>query len=455
MKILLVAPSVDTCYEYVSPLGLMNLCIIAKNLGHSVELLDLSREPYKKGLEKLLSQQYDLTGISCNFTNSAPSCIQYAKEIRKKYPQAMIITGGNHATLAPEDLLLNNYDYVLYGEAEGSFGEFLNRLCDNRPLKDMDGLAYLERGKVVKNRPFALLENLDLLPFNDFSTFSLEPYFKWAGMRYINIETVRGCLYNCAFCATVNMWGHKIRRKSPQRILEEFEVAKQLGADFVFLSDDDTAIDEAHLRNFCSLLIEHKINIFWGTTIGSCSVKADTTYDLLAQSGCKKINICIESANPRILKAYRKPYSIEDNRRTCKSLIKRGILVHNHGIIGFPTETIRETLNTYFYLISTSPMWHISILEPRPGTDYWKDWSGQGNIAQYKLFGKANVILSKKKISSYFIYRIFALFYFLHPFKIFNALFCRIKGIRYCYRIQYYVAYRTLKENFCSIFRRK
>jgi anaerobic magnesium-protoporphyrin IX monomethyl ester cyclase len=270
----------------------------------------------------------------------------------------------------------------------------------------------------------------------------------------MNIDTVRGCIYNCAFCTTVKMWGHKIRRKSPQRIIAEFEVAKRLNVDFVFLSDDDTAIDETHLRNLCNLLISSKLDIPWGTTIGSCSVKEDSTYDLMARSGCVKVNICIESANPRILKAYRKPYSIEDNRKTCDNLIKRGILVHNHGIIGFPDETLGETLNTYFYLIKTSPLWHVSILEPRPGTDYWQGWPGQGNIAQYKLFGKANVMLSKKKISNYFIYRIFALYYFLNPFRVKKALFHKIRGVRYSYWIQYYVAYRVLKENFCSFFRK-
>jgi len=454
MRVLLIAPSVDTCYEYVSALGLMNLYIIGKKLGCTMELLDLSRDSYEDGLERILSKQYDLIGISCNFTNSAPSCMRYAKDIKQKYPGTMVIAGGNHATLAPQDLLFNSYDYILYGEAEESFKHFLLGLINNEQLKNLDGLCFAENGEVVKNKPYTLVEDLDNLPFNDFSEFDLEPYFKWAKMRYINTETLRGCIYNCAFCATVRMWGHKIRRKSPQRILAEFEVAKRLKADFVFLSDDDTAVDETHLRDFCNLLISNKVKIAWGTTIGSCSVKEDSTYDLMAESGCIKVNVCIESANPRILKAYRKPYTIEDNRKTCENLIKRGILVHNHGIIGFPTETLRETLNTYLYLIKTSPIWHISVLEPRPGTDYWKDWAGQGDIAQYKLFGKANVILSNKKTSNYFIYRLFALYYFLSPTRIKNALFHKVRGIRYSYWIQYYVAYRTLRENFISFFRK-
>ncbi|MDD5254688.1 MAG: radical SAM protein [Candidatus Omnitrophica bacterium] len=448
MKILLAVPTVDTCYEYVQPIGLMNLALIARGLGAQVDLVNLSSYSYKKGLARILSGRYDLVGVSCNFTNAAPYSMRYARDIKKVYPGTVVISGGNHATLLPEDLLFNGYDSVVYGEGEATFREFVQCMLAGKPTRELAGTCYLDNGKVKRNPAREPIQDMDTLPFNDYAEFDLEPYFKWAHMRYINIETCRGCIYNCAFCATVRMWGHKYRHKSPERIVREFKVAQGLKCDFVFLADDDTAIDEKHLRNFCALLIKEKASVPWGTTIGCNSIKDESTYDLMAASGCIKVNICIESANPRILKAYRKSYTIEDNRRACISMRKRGITVHNHGIIGFPDETIRESLNTYFYLIKTSPIWHISILEPRPGTDYWETWDKKGDPSQYKLFGKANVILSRKKISSYVMYRAFALFYFLNPRRIWNAAFHRVKGTRYSYWIQYYVAYRTLTANF-------
>jgi len=450
MKVLLVSPSVDTCYERILPLGLMNLFLIGKHLGCSVELLDLSAEDYKNGLMRILSKQYDIIGISCNFTNAAPNSMRYANDIKQRYPDTIIISGGNHATLVPEDLLFNGYDYIIYGEAEESFKKFLERMLNKKAARDLKGLCYLEDDKIVKNPPCELIKDLDQLPFNDFSEFNLEPYFKWAKMRYINIETSRGCIYNCSFCASVKMWGHEYRHKSPKRIVDEFKLARKHRCDFIFLCDDDTAIDEQNLRNLCELLIKEKIIIPWGTTIGSSLFRDETTLDLMKKSGCVRVNICIESANPRILKEYRKPHTIEDNRRMCIGLLSRGITVHNHGIIGFTNETFRETMNTYLYLIKTSPIWHISILEPRPGSDYWKEWHKKGDISQYKLFGKANVILSSNKVSTYLIYRLFALYYFLNFIRIKKALFHKIKAIRYSYRIQYYVAYRTLKANFLA-----
>ncbi|MDD5130442.1 MAG: radical SAM protein [Candidatus Omnitrophica bacterium] len=447
MKVLLVAPTVDTSYERVPNIGLMNLHLIGKELGCEMELMDLTEVPYQKGLSRILAAKYDLIGVSCNFTNAAPYCIRYGQDIKKKYPDTLVISGGNHATLVPEDLLFNGYDYVISGEGELTFREFLSNCIKGFSQKDLKGLCYARDNRIVKNPPQQPVEDLDTLPFNDYSEFNLEPYFKHSGLRYMSMETSRGCIYNCAFCSTVRMWGHNYRHKSPQRILDEFKVAKKLKLDFVFIEDDDVAIDEQNLRNFCKLLIKENLNILWGTTINPRSIKDDSTLDLMKESKCIKVNICIESANPRLLKEYRKPYTVNDNRLMCKKLLSRGFLIHNHGIIGFPNETIRESLNTYFYLIKNAPMWHISVLEPRPGTDYWKKWDKQHDVQQYRLFGKAEVILGKHKVVIYLIYRIFALCYFLNPARIYKALFSKNKSLRYNYRVQYYVAYRTLKAN--------
>ncbi len=454
MRVLLVIPSVDTSWECVPSMGLMNLYLIGKELGCDMELIDLSEVLYREGLGRILSKRYDIVGISCNFINAAPSCIQYAKDIKERYPNTLLISGGNHATLVPEDLLFNDYDYVIYGEGETTFREFLQISLRGESTKELKGISYLKEGRIIKNHPREPIEDLDTLPLNDYSEFNLEPYFKRSGLRYATMETSRGCVYNCAFCSTVSMWGHKYRHKSPQRILEEFKIAKKLKLDFVHIYDDDVAFNEQNLRGFCNLLINEEICIPWAIGIGTNSIKDESTFDLLVKSNCIQVNVNIESANARLLKAYRKPHTIEDNRRLCEKLHRRRIIIENHGLIGFPDETIRETLNTYFYLIKTSHTWIVTFLEPRPGSDYWKNWDGRGDILKYRLFGKANVFWGKHKLIIFLIYRIFVLFYLLNPTRIWKSLFARNKAIRYSYKRRYYVARKILRLNITGFLRR-
>ncbi len=446
-RILLVNPNVDTCYEYVSCLGLMSLYLTAHQLGCGVELMDLSLYPERQSAGLLCKKEYDIVGISCNFTNAAPFCMGYAARIKEKYPRTTVIAGGNHATFAPDDLLSNGYDYVLAGEGEATFKAFIEAWTAGDDVRRLDGVVYRRDGSLVRNPARRLIADLDALPLNDYSRFDLRPYFERGGARYIIMETSRGCVYDCAMCSTVKMWGRVFRHKSPERIAEEFAIAKRARVDFVFMADDDTALDEENVQKFCRLLVRNNAAVPWGTTIGSRSIRDSETFRLMAAAGCVKVNICIESANERVLRMYRKPFTIEDNSRTCAALLKNGIIVHNHGIIGNAEETLLESLRTYWYLIRTSPIWHVSILEPRPGTQYWQKWDKKGDPRSYRLFGKANVILARRKALLYFIYRLFCLGYFLNPLRIYRAFFHPRKWIRFNYANQYRVALATIREN--------
>lgn len=450
MKILLIQPNIDTCYEYASSLGLRNLVLLARE-SYDAEYYDASTEPYEYSLKKILKNRYDVIGISCQFTNAIPYCISYAKAIKKHYPSTILIGGGNHATMAPEDLLDNQFDYIVLGEGEITFPKLLHCLDTQKDCRQIKGIAFSQNGEVVKTAPRELIQDLDTLPVICPDSFDDNRIYTFSGIKYLNIETSRGCPHNCSFCTTSIMWGHQYRYKSPERVLLEFKLAQQHHINFIWMVDDDTAINEERLRDICSLLIKHDARVPWATTINCMSIKQPSTYRLMRESGCIKINICLESGNERILRAYRKPFRLSDAVNAYRQLKKNDILVHNHGIIGMPGETCLETLRTYYYLMRNSDMWHVTILEPRPGNAFWEQWEGKHNILEYMKFGKANITLDYRKFFYYFIYRFFCAVYFLNPFRIYKALFLKPANIRYNYWIQYFVAYRILRGNFFRV----
>ena len=203
MRILLVQPNIDTCYEYASSLGLRNLFQLCRN-SYDVEFYYASTDQYKYAIKNIIQKEYDIIGISGQFTNAIPYCISYAEKIKKHYPSTIIIGGGNHATMAPEDLLNNNFDYIVLGEGEVTFLELLNALKNKKDSAQVNGIAFLQNGQVVKTAPRELIENLDSLPVIHPDSFDDNRIYNFSGIKYLNIETSRGCQYNCSFCTTSN-----------------------------------------------------------------------------------------------------------------------------------------------------------------------------------------------------------------------------------------------------------
>jgi hypothetical protein len=137
---------------------------------------------------------------------------------------------------------------------------------------------------------------------------------------------------------------------------------------------------------------------------------------------------------------------------------ERGMLCKNSGIIGHPDEPLSSMVRTYAYLLRRAPLWQMSILEPRPGNEYWDDWRRDRSIEDYRKLGKLNVLLVEsrwRRMAIYVLSRFMALLYFLDPRRIWGAAFVRDKHIQYWYRVHYRVAFATVKANLLDVFRRR
>ena len=176
---------------------------------------------------------------------------------------------------------------------------------------------------------------------------------------------------------------------------------------------------------------------------------------LLKKSNCIILNICIESASPKTLKYYRKPFTHSDFYFLIGLLKKHDITIHNHGVIGAPGESLFDIFKTFLLLLKTSDIWHASILEPRPGADIADDFKENIGIEKYASFGKGNVFFAKNAVNKkfiYLIYRIMFAVYLLNPLRIVKILFMKNQILKYHYKMQYHIAAKVLCENLKSAF---
>ena len=98
-------------------------------------------------------------------------------------------------------------DYVVKGEGEQ---ELLTILENHHTIPDSNDITYFG----------GLKSNLDLntLPFPDYSDYDLDLYEHADG---VSIETSRGCVAKCTFCAETHFW--KYRWRESNRVADEME----------------------------------------------------------------------------------------------------------------------------------------------------------------------------------------------------------------------------------------
>lgn len=140
--------------------------------------------------ERIINENPDVVAFSCYIWNVTKT-LEVCRIIRNRI-DCKIVLGGPEVAYRPKDVL-EKYefaDYVLSGEGEWSFPDFLNKLDGDLSL--VQGLSFRENGKIIS------------VPEKEYSDTPPSPYtdefFENLNGRISYIETARGCPYRCAFC---------------------------------------------------------------------------------------------------------------------------------------------------------------------------------------------------------------------------------------------------------------
>jgi len=308
----------------------------------------------------------DIIGFSCT-SPQMKHALDLAKVI--KNTKNHIVLGGVHPSALPEDCLENGWvDAVVVGEGEKAF------------LDIVQG----NRERIVK-QPY--IQNLDDLPFPDRFLIKEERNIHQAyldnGIRIASISSSRGCPFRCTFCASHAVWSRKVRYRSVDSVLDEFEqLAKDLKIDFIKFSDDTFTVKKDWVKMFCEKKIKKNITTPWG-----CNIRVDTVDEellkLMKQCGCKEVWIGVESGSSKILKEMKKGIHLAQVRWVFKVTAELGFFRRAYILLGMPSEDIGDVNLSEKIVDEIQPdAVGFTILAPYPGTSYYDpklhkrvDWS--------------------------------------------------------------------------------
>ena len=316
----------------------------------------------------------DLVGVSVK-TYTVGVCQKIFELIRAASPKVITLAGGPHITLDGLRFMSENaIDYGIVGEGEWAVPELLNSLAAGHRGDGVPGALCLRNDRVVENPPRRAIENLDGLPFPDFSDFSSVIANEGRLSEY-PLLTSRGCPYECTFCSMPRLMGRRWRGRSPARVVGELKKAKRRYKCTSFAAvDDNLTLDRKRAEEIFDLIAAEEIDLPWRSQNG---IRADhITAEFAAKmkrSGCRHVWIGIESADERVFGLMKKGESLESIETGIRALKGAGIRVGGFFVTGLP-ESSREADLAAVGFVKKNKIdgWWFNFI-PYPHTEAW-DW---------------------------------------------------------------------------------
>jgi len=403
MKILLINPSVRLGSKYLledaisgnlinylgefQPLGLLYIAANLRKHGYSdLSIIDAQAEnltPAQVAL-KVIKLKPDVIGISC-VTFSFLYVLELAKAI-KTSSSSFIVLGGPHVGLYPREVMSQVcFDFGISGEGEYAFLDLIKILKENNlpSLEGLAGLIYRRGNQVVVNPP-RLIEDIDLLPLPARDLLPQEKYFRnYRANRFTSLISARGCPYKCTYCSHVQDY-NEIRFSSPAKIIEEIQYCiSRFGTRCFQFFDDTFLLDKARVLEICRLIKENNLEIDY-----LISTRVDLLDEELASalsfSGCKCVNLGVESADQGVLDYLHKEITVEQSKNAiqlCKRYNMDSVIFI---IIGVPLETEETIKNTIDFIKETNPRWlKTNIFVPYPGSPIYEQLIRKKKITDF------------------------------------------------------------------------
>lgn len=350
---------------------------------YSVVIVDMAQEPdWRATLRRELTTGRPIVmGVGTMTGPQLAGALAATNLCRTLAPDVRVVWGGVHPTLFPDATAQEGgVDAVVVGEGELSFQALVRAIDGGGDWDHIPGLAFERDGAVVTTtrRPFLDMDSLPPLPLElvDVSRYLFSD-FGVDGL--LELETSRGCPFDCAYCYNVSYHRRRWRSQSPARVLDDLaRYQRDHGIQGVGLVDDEFFIDAERAHAIVAGLGPGGLGLrplFQGLRVDTLARLPDETLALLDRCGPTSVQIGVESGSQQILDAVDKRmkvgWAIEQNQRLARYSRLRP---YYNFMAGFPGETPQDLLATVrlaWRLLDDNPRARVSplhVLTPYPGS---------------------------------------------------------------------------------------
>lgn len=367
-------------------LGILRLAAVLEKAGSIVEVLDLSgiKNFIEVTQNHVVRSEATIFGLTAT-TPQLPPAIEILSVIRASRPDARVILGGPHATLANAahkserkrgislgrgtlaiEQLTTLFDVVVAGDGEDSI--FVACHPESPRLVDGDdpkSVFFLTSDK-LNTLPWPARHLVDVASYN----YTIE------GAPAISLIAQLGCPFNCGFCGgRESPMLRRIRTRTTENIVAEIEhLWRTTGKTGFMFYDDELNVNKKMIELMDAIAgkqkelgVEWKLRGFIKSELFT-NAQAEAMY----KAGFRWILVGFESGAERILTNINKKATKEENTRCLEIARRNGLKVKALMSMGHPGETEETIEETRQWLLEVRPDdFDMSVITCYPGTPYY------------------------------------------------------------------------------------
>ena len=379
MRALLISANTEKIPDPVYPIGPAAIGAAARRAGHEVEAIDLCFAEDKRTLVTDAIRDFapDVVGVSLrNLDNSAyPENSSYIDDYHalmswvRDTSEAPVVLGGAGFTVMPTTILEELHaDYGVVGEGEFAFPWLLGEIERGHEVAENPAFSCERVNGGVLISAKGRIKNLDTTGTPDRDLFDVRRYSERGGC--LNVQTKRGCCFDCIFCSYPLIEGTKVRVRGAEPVVDEIESLRtDFGVRHIFFVDNIFNFPLPQAKRICEEIANRGLDVEWSGYLNPTFIDEELVR-LMAASGCKGVEFGTDSGSATMIANLHKEFDGEDLRRASRLCHEYGVKFAHSLIFGGPGETVETVEETLTLMDELKPTAVIAFTGIRilPGT---------------------------------------------------------------------------------------
>lgn len=398
MKILMVVYD-NGSYINWFPQGLAYLAAAARNAGHDITIYNQDIYHYS---DEHLTEYLNKNDFEAVIVSVIGGYYQYRKLLSlskainasKNRKNFKYLIGGHGPASDPEFFLRKTgADIVGIGEGEVTIVELLDAFENNKDLRNVDGIAYIDnKNNYVLTKKRALIENIDEIAMPAYDLFDINHYALLkvpnvpSSTRCLPMLSGRGCTFACNFCFRLDKG---FRPRSAESIIAEIKYLKEnYNIKYFAFADELLMNSKQRTVELCQAFLDENLDIYWDCN-GRLNYADIPTLEKMKEAGCKFINYGIESLDDATLKVMHKGLTREMIVKGIENTLKVGIspgLNIIYGNIDEPLSAIDDAVEFLLKYDDHAQLRTIRPVTPYPGCELFEVAKQRGLVKDTEDF---------------------------------------------------------------------